>query len=83
MSEEDTGRTDNSRVKITIGGPDGLRGKGAGVPELWLGGSQWRPMSYYLASGDGAEVLEFSLGPKNESKILVDSPEEVSSEKTD
>lgn len=46
-------------------------------------GSQWRPTSYDIASGDGAEVWEFSLGPKNESKILVDSQEEVSSEKPD
>lgn len=63
VSEEDTGRTDNSRAKI-VGGPDGLRGKGARIPELWLGGSQWRPTSYDIASGDGAEVWEFSLGPK-------------------
>ena len=34
VSDEDMGRTDNSRAQITIGGPDSFRGKGAGVERV-------------------------------------------------
>lgn len=34
VSDEDVGRTDNSRAQITMGGPDSFRGKGAGVERV-------------------------------------------------
>lgn len=34
VSDEDVGRTDNSRAQITTGGPDSFRGKGAGVERV-------------------------------------------------
>lgn len=43
---------------------------------------RWRAAPYCVASRFGSEVWETSLG-QNESKILVDSQEEVSSEKTE
>lgn len=42
----------------------------------------WGAAPYYIAHGDGSEIWEFSLG-QNESEILVDSQEEVSSKKTE
>ena len=34
VSDEDVGRTDNSRAQITIGGPDSFRGRGAVVERV-------------------------------------------------